>query len=137
MQLKSIRSLTVPFGLRDGKFLFVREVPPGIGCGCVCSECGVPLVARNKDFEGRQRARHFQHARPTKCQGGWETAVHRMAKALLADSESIALPSWVSGDIAIEPSRLSIVSSDLEVSLLGGAVRADAVLGPTRLIESR
>ncbi|MEG3156847.1 single-stranded DNA-binding protein [Lysobacter zhanggongensis] len=51
-----------------------------------------------------------------------------MAKAVLADAESVMLPRWASGDIEIESSPLSIATSQLEVSLLGGAVRADAVL---------
>lgn len=128
MKRKGTRLLTVPFGLRDGRFLFVNEVSPGIGCGCVCPECGMPLIARNREFEGRQRARHFQHARATTCQGGWETAVHRMAKEVLADAGAIMLPRWTSGDIEIEPSTFSISASRLEVSLLGGCIRADAVL---------
>lgn len=128
MKRKGTRFLTVPFGLRDGRFLFVNEVPSGIGCGCVCPECGMPLIARNREFEGRQRARHFQHARATACRGGWETAVHRMAKAVLADAGSVILPRWTSGDIEIEPSRLAIADSRLEVSLLDGGVRADVVL---------
>ena len=128
MKLKRARMLTVPFGLRDDRFLFVNEVPSGIGCGCVCPECGAPLIARNRDFEGRQRARHFQHAVPTACPGGWETAVHRMAKTVLAGADSVMLPEWTSGEIKIEPALFSIKASTPEVPLLGGAVRPDVVL---------
>ena len=128
MSRSAKRKLTVPFGLRDGRLWFVGEVPAGLACGCVCPECGERLVARNKDFEGRKRIRHFQHAGTSTCPGGVETAVHRMAKQVLAGADAVLLPRWASGDVVIEPERLTVRTSRLEVPLLDGAARPDAVL---------
>lgn len=122
------RKLTVPFGLQDGRLRFVGDVPLGLECGCTCPECGENLIARNRDFEGRKRVRHFQHARASLCPGGLETAVHRMAKEVLNTADAFVMPRWASGDVVIEPRVLSVVDSRLEVSLLDGATRPDVLL---------
>lgn len=122
------RKLTVPFGMRDGHPVFVSDVALGLACGCTCPECGEPLIARNRDFPGRRRVRHFQHARASVCPGGFETAIHRMAKEVLATSDTVLLPRWASGDVAIEAEPLAIVSARLEVPLVDGATRPDVLL---------
>lgn len=128
MAKRTSRKLTVPFGLREGKLRFVADVPLGLECGCTCPECGEKLIARNRDFEGRQRVRHFQHASTSSCPGGVETAVHRMAKDVLESAEEFLLPRWASGDVVIEPGTLSVVGARLEVPLLDGATRPDVLL---------
>lgn len=128
MPKRARRKLTVPFGLQEGKLRFVADVPLGLECGCVCPQCGKRLIARNRDFEGRQRVRHFQHASTSSCLGGVETAVHRMAKEILGSAESVLLPRWASGDVVLEPQALSVVNAQLEVPLLGGTARPDALL---------
>lgn len=114
--------------MRDGRPVFVSDVALGLDCGCSCPECGEPLIARNRDFAGRRRVRHFQHARASSCPGGFETAIHRMAKEVLATSNAVLLPRWASGDVVIEPEPLAVVSVRLEVPLLDGAARPDALL---------
>jgi hypothetical protein len=59
-----------------------------------------------------------------------------MAKTILADADAIMLPRWTSGDVEIEPARLSIFASRVEVPLLGGAVRADAVIQGVHAVDS-
>lgn len=56
--------LRVPLGRRivDGKTISVEEVPLGKRCGCVCLNCGKPLVAKNRRFSGRKKELHFAHA---------------------------------------------------------------------------
>ncbi|WP_162823707.1 single-stranded DNA-binding protein [Lysobacter sp. TY2-98] len=51
-----------------------------------------------------------------------------MAKEVLATSHAVLLPRWASGDVAIEPELLAIVSAHLEVPLLDGAARPDALI---------
>lgn len=119
------RKLTVPFGWRDGRPWFPSEVPSGAACGCVCHECGAPLVARNREFDGRRRVRHFQHLSSSTCRGGVETMVHRMAKEILATAPEVILPAWSSGDIRIDAGSLLIVGAQTEAAVAGGAVRAD------------
>lgn len=136
MSARAPRKLTVPFGLKNGSLVFVSDVALGLECGCTCPECGEQLVARNRDFPGRQRVRHFQHARTSSCPGGVETALHRMAKEVLASADALLLPRWASGDVVIEPEPLAIIDSRLEVPLLDGAARPDVLLhGLARDIE--
>lgn len=128
MSKRALRKLTVPFGMRDERPVFVSDVALGLDCGCTCPECGEPLIARNRDFPGRRRVRHFQHARASSCPGGFETAIHRMAKEVVATSDAVLLPRWASGDVVIEPEALAIVSARLEVPLIDGAARPDVLL---------
>lgn len=126
MPTRALRKLTVPFGMKDGRLVFVSDVALGVDCGCTCPECGETLVARNRDFPSRKRVRHFQHARTSSCPGGLETALHRMAKEMFANANALLLPRWASGDVVIEP--LAIIGSRLEVPLLDGATRPDVLV---------
>lgn len=127
MSTHAAHKLSVPFGMKDGRLVFVADVASGLECKCVCPECGQLLVARNRDFPGRRRVRHF-HMRASSCPGGYETAVHRMAKDVLATADAVLLPRWASGDVVIEPEPVGIVSAGIEVPLLDGAVRPDVLV---------
>jgi hypothetical protein len=128
MPTRAPRKLTVPFGMKDGRLVFVSDVALGLDCGCTCPESGETLVARNRKFPGRKRVRHFQHARTSSCPGGLETALHRMAKEMLATANALLLPRWASGEVVIEPEPLAIIGSRLEVPLLDGATRPDVLV---------
>ena len=121
--------LTVPFGLKDGTLHFVSDVPSGLKCGCVCPECHQPLVARNRPSPDRQRAFHFQHASISTCVGGRESAIHRMAKEIIASATTLLLPEWRSGEIAIPALALALQGKPaIEVPLLEGRLRPDALV---------
>ena len=53
------------YGMRDGKLLFISDVPRGLACGCVCARCHQPLVAK----KGPIRRHHFSHLKDTNCHG--------------------------------------------------------------------
>lgn len=83
-------SAHIPYGLReDGRMVSVSEVPRGRQCGCRCPACGSPLEARKGDV----REHYFAH-QPGEidCQTGFETALHLMAKQLIADSGGLVVP---------------------------------------------
>ena len=91
----------IAFGLDPtGRMQAVRDVPQGLRCRCVCPNCKKPLVAR----KGHIRVHHFAHAPSvTPCKGGAETALHRMAKQILAEADAIVLPAmtiWEPGEVA-------------------------------------
>ena len=88
--------LRVPFGYRDGRMWAAAAVPKGIACGCVCPACGQPLVAKAKD--SRVRRAHFAHHHHSGCSGGFETAIHKMAKQLIRERLEVGLPAW-DGDL--------------------------------------
>jgi hypothetical protein len=76
------------FGLdRTGRMRGIVEVEQGLACNCECPECGSPLVAR----KGAVRVHHFAH-RGASCTTGGETALHRMAKQIVADQRRLVLP---------------------------------------------
>jgi hypothetical protein len=78
------------YGLRDGILLFIGDVPSGLACGCMCARCGKPLVAK----KGSIRRHHFAHFEVTNCQGAAESALHILAKELLAEMDSFTVPPY-------------------------------------------
>ena len=76
------------FGLDNtGRMRGVREVEQGLACNCVCPGCGRPLVAK----KGPVRVHHFAHQGES-CTTGAETALHRMAKQIVADERRLVEP---------------------------------------------
>ena len=76
------------FGLDNtGRMRGVREVEQGLACNCVCPGCGRPLVAK----KGPVRVHHFAHQGES-CTTGAETALHRMAKQIVADKRRLVEP---------------------------------------------
>lgn len=76
------------FGLdHTGRMRGVREVEQGLACNCVCPGCGRPLVAK----KGPVRGHHFAHQGES-CTTGAETALHRMAKQIVADERRLLEP---------------------------------------------
>ncbi|MDF2435337.1 MAG: hypothetical protein JWP44_4968 [Mucilaginibacter sp.] len=86
--------LRVPFGERNGRLYRPEQVASGLACACICPQCRTALEARNRQFEGRKTRPYFAHAVVTDCTGAYETAIHRMAKQILADAREILLPRW-------------------------------------------
>jgi hypothetical protein len=78
----------LPFGLKDGELVHISKVPSGLACGCVCSACGVRLVAK----KGKVNAHSFAHYKSDECEHAVETALHYAAKQVLEESAQIALP---------------------------------------------
>lgn len=118
----------VPFGLKDGRLVFVHEVPTGLACGCVCPDpaCGQPLVACNNPLPSRERAFHFRHAASNPGCGGRESAIHRMAKQLIERAQTLTLPAWSAGELAFPARRAGLApGSVLEATVAEHGVRSD------------
>ena len=84
-------AIQIPFGVGpDGRLVEPHKVRRGLACGCTCPGCGQPLIARR----GRVRQAHFAHVSDaTPCVNGTETALHRMAKQVLAEMRGLGLPA--------------------------------------------
>lgn len=76
-----------------GKTVTIDEVPNGKKCGCVCIECGSKLVAK----QGSVRAHHFAHANGNDSIKCSQTALHLLAKEIIAEEKRI--PAFVDGGI--------------------------------------
>jgi len=117
-------SLLIPFALRDGRMVAPHQVVTGLACGCMCSCCGAPVVA--KALESRERRPHFAHHGRSGCSGGVESALHRMAKQVIADRRELLLPAWEgSPEMPNPPTR---------VNQMGETVTGVAVDLPARVV---
>jgi hypothetical protein len=76
---------------REGAMRFVGEVERGAACGCVCPECGSPLVAK----QGNEKDWHFAHEggqeRP-ECEAGAINMLRRLAVEYLRGQPTLDLP---------------------------------------------
>lgn len=86
MQLTNVK---LPFGLINDRLKHINDVPNGRACGCVCPKCKRPLEARNA---GTIRAHYFAHYNSEECSGATETAIHLMAKQIIAESKIVKTP---------------------------------------------
>ena len=76
------------YGLQNGKLIHISKVPKGLDCNCLCPSCKSPLVAK----KGEQNAMHFAHYRVSDCKNGTETALHMMAKSVIAEQKNLFIP---------------------------------------------
>lgn len=87
----NVNGLRVPFGLKEGRLFSPNQVENGLSCGCQCPGCDAQLVA-NHPKSGTKRS-YFSHYRASPCPGGYETAIHWMAKQIIEEAESVTLPA--------------------------------------------
>lgn len=97
-----------------GKSVYIDDVPNGKKCGCVCKECKGELVAKNG---GKIKAHHFAHASGTDSFKCSQTALHLLAKEIIAEEKRV--PAFVDGNISF----VSIASVEQEKNL--GDIRPD------------
>ena len=83
-------SCLLVYGLRksDDRIVSINDVSRGKECGCVCPKCGVDLLARKGDINEH----HFAHSGDAVCRWAPETALHQLAKQIIAESKVILLP---------------------------------------------
>jgi hypothetical protein len=98
------RFVRVPFGLRNGLMWPAKSVENGLACGCRCPGCDAPLVSRNL---GTRRRAHFAHHNHPDCPGGFESAIHRMAKQLICERASLLLPAWTDAESMPNPPTMA------------------------------
>lgn len=82
------QNLRVPFGERHGEMVAPDDVPRGLACGCLCPSCGASLVAKRMQKSGLC---FFAHHNAPECPGGYETALHRMAKQIIQEAGYVTL----------------------------------------------
>lgn len=108
--------LTYAYSEVHERLVYVDEVPNGNECNCTCPKCKEALCAKN---EGTHRTHHFAHISGKECIGATETALHRLAKEVLAEIKCLCLPS-IEGVCESELStfeKVDIEPLDKELSL--------------------
>ncbi len=76
------------YGLKDNELYSIDEVDNGLSCGCSCPACGHQLIAR----KGTIKAHHFAHYKSSDCLSGLETALHKICKELIFNSQTFTTP---------------------------------------------
>lgn len=69
----------------------INNVSNGLSCNCYCVKCRGKMVAvQGKSVKHREW--HFRHHIESDCLGGQETALHKLAKHIIADNSEIVIP---------------------------------------------
>jgi hypothetical protein len=71
-----------------GEIVVITNARRGRTCDCVCPDCKKDFVAA----QGDKNEWHFRHYDKTTCKGGQETALHLLAKDIIASNTQIILP---------------------------------------------
>lgn len=87
-------------GLNEtNQLVSIFDVETGAKCNCICPECGAKLIAKNRNkklnepIENGQKIAHFSHANGADCPSAQETAIHLLAKQVLAENKRLLIPS--------------------------------------------
>jgi len=72
----------------SGKMIFIDDAMNGKKCNCVCAGCGDVLIAR----QGESNDAHFAHASGDQCGYSGESALHQLAKQIIAENKMMHLP---------------------------------------------
>ncbi|NOZ35668.1 MAG: hypothetical protein GXO80_10270 [Chlorobi bacterium] len=80
----------LPFGLKNGQLVEVKDVERGLECDCYCPACNSRLIAR----KGSERIEHFAHYKNPECEYAFETALHLAAKEIFLKNKKIKLPEF-------------------------------------------
>jgi hypothetical protein len=75
----------------DGEIIHISRATRGRACNCVCPACNGVVVAR----KGALKAHHFAHKNLTNCSTGPETAVHELAKQVVAYRRQMLVPQKI------------------------------------------
>ena len=84
-------AIRIPYGLKDGSVVHIRDVASGLACQCACINCGGELIAR----KGPVREDHFAHRSGADCVGLAEGVLHRVAKDILCSLNRFEVPEYV------------------------------------------
>lgn len=113
------------YGLLGDRLVNIEEVESGLACNCLCPYCGAPLIAR----KGSRRAKHFAHYRLADCNHGTETALHLMAKNIVAQTRKVFVPyiPKTEYDFSQQGRVITFEKAELEKALSSN-MRGDVIL---------
>ena len=110
----------------DGKSVYIDDVPNGKKCGCFCKECGCALVAK----QGNVKAHHFAHANGNDSIKCSQTALHLLAKEIVAEEKRIPVVAngaitFVSVEFVEQEKNLGDIRPDLYAEFQGKAIAVE------------
>ena len=100
-----------------GEIVVITDANRGRTCNCVCPYCGKDFVAA----QGDKNEWHFRHYDKTTCKGGQETALHLLAKDIIANNTQITLPfhGTVLYDNAVKEKYFQTIKPDVTANTNG------------------
>jgi hypothetical protein len=120
-------SSQISYALKKTKdqVIHISEAEKGLKCGCWCLECDGILEA----VKGDLRDHHFRHADNRKCSGGLETAIHLLAKQIIANNSIIEIPGrqLTYCNVRVE-NKLDTKKPDVTVSVNGDDVHFEIIV---------
>ena len=102
----------------DGKLTHISETKNGLKCACTCPACDGALIAR----QGKVREHHFAHASREECPHAVETALHHVAKDILAVRKELVLPAIMFPSLYTRPHSKSYLAPQRRYSIESVAV---------------
>lgn len=113
------------YGLLGDRLVSIDEVERGLACNCLCPHCGAPLNAK----KGTRRVKHFAHHRLMDCNHGTETALHLMAKNIVAQTRKVFVPyiPKTEYDFSQQGRIITFEKAELEKAL-SSSIRGDVIL---------
>lgn len=104
---------------RDGRLVHIDDAPR-LSRDFTCPDCGTPLVVKKGDI----KIHHFAHKSEADCIAAGETALHRLAKAILQENHALHIPKLVILDETCQPAREVLLDS-VEEETWEGRFRPD------------
>jgi len=116
-----LNTTNTAYAYKHGTLVHVSTVVSGLSCGCYCSKCNNPVIAK----KGQIREHHFAHKSGTECAGAAETVLHLLSKEIFSELKSISIPAYDYKRTKSFPNRKSVVHEEKLAN--GGNVTIDAV----------
>lgn len=113
------------YGLLHGELVHIDNVEKGLACDCLCPHCAGRLIAK----KGEHRAKHFAHYTVADCNHGTETALHLLAKSIIAQTRKVFVPYIPKNerDFTNKGKVVSFQTAEIEKQLSDN-IRGDVVL---------
>ena len=105
---------------KNGDLKYVRDVPIGDACGCICPKCKEPLIAKHCYNEGKLP--HFAHESGKVCIGAQMSGLHLKAQQIIVENLYVKAPEYR----RIKSRQLRFVKAKTEDTRWDG-VRPDVV----------
>lgn len=113
------------YGLLGDKLVHIDDVEKGLACNCICPYCKTQLVAK----KGNHNAKHFAHYKLADCNHGTETALHIMAKNIIAQTRKVFVPYLPKSEYDLSNNgKIMLFEKAILEKQLSNNIRGDIVL---------
>ena len=108
-----------------GELKYVRDVPIGDACGCICPKCKEPLIAKHCYNEGKSP--HFAHVSGKVCIGAQMSALHLRAQQIIVEKLAVMAPAYKKYNRTVKSKKLEFINAFPEECGEWEGIRPDVV----------